>query len=979
MNNLLKALSATVLTLILVSTVGCVPSESMGASGQRTDNITENFLNPPSEARAYTWWHWMNGNVNRQGITADLEAMAGAGIGGAWIFNIAGSHSCNIPAGPVDYMSDEWLELVKFAAEEADRLGLKLGFHNCAGWATMGGPWIEPKDGMQHLVSTVVKVDGGKRYDIKLEHPETKLGFYRDIAVLAFPTPKDEKFRVRAWQSKSAQRGAPSGRQPDLRECPEDAAIKLGSIIDVTRHFSKKDGRLLWDVPEGNWTILRIGHTPSGKINHPSAESGVGLEVDKLKRDGVDVHWQKGIKPVLDRVGPLAGKTFNNILIDSYEAGLNHWTPRMRKEFKRRCGYNITPYLLALTGRLVEDGPTTERFYWDFRMTVSELFTKNFYGYFGDLCHKNGLEFSTEPYTSAFEGLAVAGKADIPMGEFWATGGYSYTLKLASSIAHINGRKFAGAESFTASPEVGKWQNHPGKLKKVGDFAWAQGINRLILHAFAHQPLGDAVPGMTFGQWGCHFDRNVTWFKPGKAWFDYIGRSQFLLQYGEFGADVLVFAGEAAPNGAVHIKGLKEAGYDYDCCGTDIFAKLTVDEGEIVLPTGKRYKLLVMPGKAFQSPHIIRKVRGLVAAGAKVLSPKPKHSPTLSRFPNSEKEVLTIADEVWGNCDGKAATMNDYKDGKVFAGLSAIETLKHLGIRPAVKLPPETAWLHRTAPGVDIFYISNQSDKEINAIGEFRTAGGKGELFDAERGTITDIYGRPNDSHTQIPISLGAEKSIFVVFRNQDKSTTNEIPPGIYTGSQKTINLSGPWDVSFQSDRGAPANTRFDKLISWPKHKNAGIRYFSGTATYTTSFDLRKSDLKNKQVLLDLGKVEVVAEVSVNGKDLGTLWHKPFRIDIADELQAGTNTLEVKVTNLWINRLIGDEQHPDDCKWNSEKWKKFDNKALAEWPEWFVKGKQRPVPQRITFTTWKHWNADDPLKPSGLIGPVTLQSATIKD
>lgn len=1026
MKALIKAVNAILIAFILATMASCDKIES-NDSGQKiasvkplADEIETGFNNPPPQARPYVWWHWMNGNITRHGITADLEAMAKSGIGGAWIFNIAGPLGCNIAPGPVDYMSDEWLELFKFAAMEADRLGLKLGFHNCAGWATMGGPWIEPRDGMQKLVSTVIKIEGGKIISEKLPQPETTLGFYRDIAVFAFPTPKNEAYRVHQWPQKSGQRASRMGRQPDLKARPADAAIALDTIIDVTGHFGK-DSTLTWDAPKGSWTILRLGHTPTGKVNHPAADSGCGLEVDKLKREGVDVHWQKGIMPLLDKLGPLAGKSFNNILIDSYEAGLNHWTPRMREEFKKRRGYDPTPYLLALTGRLVEDGPTTDRFYWDFRRTISELFTDNFYGYTADLCHKEGIEFSTEPYTSCFEGLAVAAKADLPMGEFWVTRGYSHTLKLASSIAHTNGRNLSAAESFTAAPEVGKWQNYPGKIKSVGDYVWTQGINRFVLHAFVHQPFAnDKVPGMTFGQWGTHFDRNVTWFKPGSAWFKYIARSQFLLQYGDFGADVLAFAGEAAPNGAANIKGLKEAGYDFDSCGTNIFAELKVDNGDIVLPCGKRYRLLVMPNTPFQAPHIAHKVRDLVAAGATVLSPKPQNSPTLSGFPASGKEVLAIADEVWGNCDGKAATSNKYGKGKVFAGISAIEVLGKLNVPPVVKLPSEIAWIHRTAPGKDVFFLSNQSDKSVKTVASFLAAGREPEFFDAEKGTISPAAGwTVEGKHVKVPICLAPEKSVFIVFRNNGKPeddpyvdavTLKQLPPwepsfevsdetrlrvfnnssyivshdsGKFkeievTGLPEPVELTGPWEVSFQPNRGAPEKVRFEKLMPWNEHSNPGIKYFSGTATSSISFDLQEDFLNdNRQVWLDLGEVAVIAQVRVNGKDFGVLWHKPFIVEVSRALRAGSNTIEVDVTNLWINRLIGDEQYPVDCKWNDTTDGKFPNRAIAEWPQWLFSGNERPVPERVTFVAWKHWEKDDKLRKSGLIGPVMLRCADI--
>ncbi len=990
---------------------------SLTSSGGAGNHLDSGFSNPPAEARPYVWWHWMNGNVTRKGITADLEALADAGIGGAWIFNMGSSHGCNMPAGPIDYMSDPWLEMIKFAVSEAQRLGLQLGVENCAGWSTMGGPWIKPEYGSQRMVSTVVKIDGGKRVVTQLPQPETKLDHYRDIAVIAYPTIKDEKFRVHQWKPKSAQSGGRSGRQPDLRPSPADAAITLKGVVDISKHLGK-GGTLTWDAPKGNWTILRLGHTAMGQQNFPAAKSGRGLEVDKLRSKSVDTHWKHGIKPIIDKVGPMVGKTFSNILIDSYEGGMNHWTPGMRQEFKNRRGYDPTPYLPALTGRLVEDGPTTDRFLWDFRRTVSEMMTENFYGHVADLCHENGMKFSTEPYHGAYEGLAVAAKADLPMGEFWVGGDHTAGLKLASSVAHINGGNLAGAEAFTAKAYAGKWQNYPAKHKALGDLAFTEGINRFVLHAFVHQPFGeDTLPGMTFGQWGSHFDRNVTWWKPGKAWVKYITRSQFLLQHGEFAADVLCFGGEASPNGGVEAKDIKSAGYDYDACGTDIFAKLKVDNGDVVLPSGRRYRLLVMPNTPFQALHITSKVRDLVAAGATVLSEKPKHSPTLTGFPASEKEMLLMADQVWGKCDGKTIQSNRYGKGTIFSGISPAQALAKLKISPAVKLPGGLLWIHRRTDDTELFFVSNQSKKSVDTIAGFRVAGKKPELFDAENGSIRPASGwAVEGAHVRVPLHLAPEKSIFVIFRHPSKPTADpyvraEGPSpktpdfvvkngtrlrawgnGTHTlhrasgktnkvkvaGLPEPLNLTGPWQVRFPPQRGAPEKARFDQLISWNKHSNPGIRYFSGTATHTIDFNVSNEFLKkNQQIWLDLGDVAVIAEVRLNKKPLGILWHKPFRIEVSKALHAGANTLEVDVTNLWVNRLIGDEQHPADLKYHNIDMKWFTNRSLVEWPDWLTHGKQRPVPERVTFSTWKHYKADDPLQPSGLIGPVTLSSAQL--
>jgi hypothetical protein len=1011
--NIMKHSKLTIIfkLLIVLLIAGACTTET------HDSRLTEEFFNPPATARPHTYWFWMDGNITREGITADLEAMAESGIGGALIFNTGESHGTEIPSGPVDYMSDQWVDMVKFAASEAERLGLTLGANNCAGWSSMGGPWIKPEHGSQRFVSTAVKIDGGKRIVTKLAQPETKLNYYRDIAVIAYPTVKNEAYRVDKWINKAAQQGWGPGKQPDFSTCPTDAAIGLDGIVDLSKYLSN-DGTLTWNAPKGSWTILRLGHTPMGQKNSPAPESGRGLEVDKLNRAAVDAQWKYGIKPILDRLGPLAGEVFETLHIDSYESGMNQWTSGMRQEFKKRRGYDLMPYFPALTGRLVIDGPTTERFLWDYRQTVSELFTENYYGYVAEVCHDNGMKFSTEPYYGPYEGLAVAAKADLPMGEFWVGGDDFPSLKLASSVAHVNGGNLVGAEAFTAQPNVGRWQNYPAKHKVLGDLVWTEGINRLVFHAFVHQPFSsDIVPGMTFGQWGSHFDRNVTWLKPGKEWIQYVTRSQYLLQHGDFAADVLFFGGEASPNGGVNRKDIKNAGFDYDACGTDIFAKLTCDNGDIVLPCGRRYRLLVMPETPFQAPHIVSKVRDLVAAGATVLSSKPKQSPTLTGYPASEKEVLAIADQVWGNCDGKTVKSNPYGKGQLFDGLSPVDVLDKLNVSPAVKLPEGLAWIHRRTDDTDLFFVSNQSDKTVRAIAGFRTAGKKPEFFDAEQGTVTDAAGWTVDGeHVKVPLNLAPEKSVFVVFRNSGKPESDpyvsaEGPDGepldfdtnksvrlrawvkgthtLRQASGKTskievaalpesLNLDGPWNVRFQEKRGAPEKAHFDKLISWSEHSDPGIQYFSGTATNTIKFKLPKDFLKkNQQVWLDLGEVAVIAEVRLNGKELGVIWHKPFRIEVGEALRPDSNTLEVDVTNLWINRLIGDEQYPTDCKYNDVDMGWYTNRALTQWPEWLTSGKERPVKDRVTFTTWKHWDKDDKLQRSGLIGPVTLRCANL--
>ena len=919
----------------------------------------------------------------------------------------------------MDYLSDAWLILVRHAASEAKRLGLEIGMQNCAGWATSGGPWITPANASQCLVFAEVKVKGPGAVKQKLPQPETREGYYRDIAVFAFPTPTDDRSRLPRWTTGALYRACRTDRQPSLRALPAAAAVDPNTIVDVTRHLGK-DGVLTWNAPPGEWTILRLGHTPTGKTNHPAPVSGRGLEVDKFNPAALDVHWRKGIQPVLDRLGPLAGEGFDDVIIDSYEGGYANWTQRFREEFKKRRGYDPGAYLVALTGRVVGDGPDTERFLWDFRRTIGDLYADNYYGHFAKLCRDHGMTYLSEPYRGPFESMRVAAKVEMPMGEFWVRSIYVGSLKVAASAAHIHGRRLAGAEAFTAGPPDGRWQNYPGSLKRIGDLAWTRGVNRFVFHRICHQPWLDKFPGMTMGQYGTMFDRTNTWWEQGRAWMRYIARSQFLLQQGEPVGDVLCFVGEASPVvGNGYMAALKRAGYDYDLCGTDVMAELKVDDGDVVVPSGLRYRLLVLPGTPFQTPALARKVRELVRAGAAVLGPKPTHTPSLAGFGEAEKEVRAIGDELWPEA---GATSKRFGKGRVFSGVSPAEALAQLGVPPAVRIDsraPDLEWIERRTDDADIFFVSNQSDREVYTGVGFRSAGRRPELWDAERGTIQEVAGLTvADRNTWVSLDLDPNESIFVVFRRTGKPKADPYvvaagpksensgekvigraglivaddgsallrawSDGPYellrasgktgrvdvTGLPRPLTLGGPWTIRFQPGRGAPAEARLKRLISWSDSNDPGIKYFSGTATTSTSFNVPADFVKpDQEVWLDLGKVAVIAEVRLNGKDVGILWHAPFRVEVSKFLRPGANTLEVDVTNLWVNRLIGDEQYPDDCDWT--------DKHLTRWPDWLVKGKPRPSKQRISFTTWKHWKANDPLLPSGLIGPVTLHCARL--
>jgi hypothetical protein len=608
--------------LVLFAVVVLALCGAIRASSE--DELVRGFRNPPPSARPHTWWHWINGNITKEGITADLEAMKRVGIGGAQIFNV----EVGVPAGKVPFMSPTFREMIRHAAKEANRLGLELCVHNCAGWSSSGGPWVKPEHAMQALCWSETSVRGPSRFEGVLPRPQRILrygpgDYYRDIAVLAFPVPSGSAAQVRISNIRAKAAFDRGGNiDPDTSPTPPGSAIELRQVVNLTDRL-QPDGRISWDVPPGDWVILRIGHAPTGKENHPSPREGLGLECDKLSREALQEHWNGMMAKILADIGPLAGKSINGSLIDSYEVFSQNWTPRFREEFRKRRGYDLLPYLPVITGRVVGSIEESERFLWDFRRTVADLFAENYYGYFAELCRRNGLKFYTEPYGNGFfDDLQCGGLADIPMGEFWVGGGAIETTKLAASAGHTNGRRVIGAESFTADDVNGRWKVDPYSIKALGDLVFCQGVNRYIFHRYAHQPWMNLKPGMTMGPWGMHLERTVTWWEQSAAWMKYIARCQYLLQSGLFVADVCYFCGEGAPNSLPGRSGLQPPmpdGYDYDGCDSSVILKrMSVRNGRIVLPDGMSYRLLVLPNSRFMTPQMARK-SGILCAQARWL------------------------------------------------------------------------------------------------------------------------------------------------------------------------------------------------------------------------------------------------------------------------------------------------------------------------------------------------------------------------
>ena len=386
---------------------------ALTASAASTNSLESGFLNPPDSARPQTWWHWMNGNVTKEGITADLEAMKQIGLGGATIINV----DCGIPAGPVTFNSPEWQDDFKHAVREAGRLGLQLGSGNAPGWSNSGGPWVTPSDSMKQVTTCEVSVTGPTNFNGALPQPPTTLDFYRDIAVLAYPAP-DGKAMISNIDAKDCQinRAVLSATNADNSTV---GAIQQNKIVDLTSKMAA-DGKLNWRVPAGNWVILRVGYTSTGVKNHPAPLGGSGLECDKLSPAGMDANWAGFMQKLVENAGPLAGKTFNGSLIDSYEVGGQNWTKNFREEFEKRRGYDPLKFLPAFTGQVVDNPEVSERFLWDVRRTVADLFAENYFGRFAELCREHGVTSEIEPYTGPFESLQSGKPAAEVMGEFWS-------------------------------------------------------------------------------------------------------------------------------------------------------------------------------------------------------------------------------------------------------------------------------------------------------------------------------------------------------------------------------------------------------------------------------------------------------------------------------------------------------------------------------------------------------------------------------
>lgn len=917
--------------------------------------LREGFENPPAQARPLTWWHWMNGNITKDGLRKDLEWMKRAGLEGFFLFD-AGMDSPSIVENRFDYMSAQWKDAFNYTLDKADSLGLFVGIASSPGWSLTGGPWVSEADAAKKVVWSETLVQGGFRLELALPEPPQACGayqdeykfpndpdkyrWYRDLYVIAMRKPQYDTARIVHSVEKAGFKmdftitdNCPT---PETSDC-----TALSDVIDLSTSFSK--GILSWDAPEGEWKIFRFGCNLIGHQNGPAVPEATGLEVDKLDADAVRRYYTKYFDLYRDagsnRFGPHG---IRGLEIDSYESAKCTWTPRMEEEFYSRRGYSLRPWMPVLTGQIVESAAMSERFLFDWRQTLGELLAENHYDAVNKIIEPLGLIRFNESHEerTAFtgDGMMVKRTADVPMSAFWArfrAGWYATypnaeaDLRESSSVAHIYGQNICAAESFTTNGHPGKWdgwyayQCPPSRLKPLADAAMAEGLNKFVVHTSVHQPRDDKFPGLGLARYGQWFHRHETWAEEARAWTDYLSRSSFMLQQGRNVADIAYFYGEGKnPTGRFNAERVQiPAGYNYDFINADILCNVLERRAHRVeTPSGQSYALIVLdPQLRRISMGVLRRLAEFARGGVAVYGPRPQY---LAGMEGSDADFAALVDEVW-------ALDNVSEDGGI------AQALLRAGVTEDVQsLPDSCSYVHRKLKSGDVYWVANICSQPREITLSLRAAGRKPELWNAVDASRREVSYRIEGDRTVVTLPMERDDSQFIVMVEKGTAESCSLPKPEF---EEFARLEGPWNVTFQEGRGAPESLVFEELMSFTDCPVEGVKYFSGTASYEKRFVC--FELPQGPCLLDFDGVGEMAHVFLNGKDLGLLWKEPFMVDVSDALVEGENQLEVRVTNTWGNRLIRDAQ---------------------------------PGVTPITYTSWKFYLGTEPLSPSGLWGPVRL-------
>ncbi|MCH7226893.1 glycosyl hydrolase [Haloferula sp. A504] len=965
--------------------------------------LQDAFQDPPNPARPGAYWYFMDGNLDREEMTRDLESMKAAGMGHVVWLEV----NVGVPRGPVEMLSPEWMKLLRHGVDEARRLGIDVTLGVGPGWTGTGGPWIKPEESMQHLVYSETTLKGPATIKEKLPIAPQRarwwkmldVDFYEDVAVYAFPATEvtlEDADQVAFYQRSDYMHGSAaflSGPAiPAIN--PEEPAIDPEAVIDLTGHLNA-EGILEWEVPAGEWTVLRFGRRSNGTSNRPASFPVVGLDHDKFSRELLEKHFEHYCQRLIDAAGPGDPDSQGGLValhLDSWEMNAQNWSPGFLDAFQKRRGYDFTPWLPTLSGRVVKDRKLTERALWDFRLTIQELMLENYVGPLREMSHERGLKFSIEPYGgNQSNDLEYGAYADVPMCEFWSTKyDTSYSAIEAASIGHTLGLPIVSSEAFTGHRDE-KGRHYPASLKNQADWALAMGVNHFQFHTFTHKALGEkARPGMTMGGWGVRWDRGQTWWPMVDGFHTYLSRCSHLLQQGTTVSDVLYLTPEGSPHtfippesalaGAGKLPDKK--GYSFDGCSQGILKQMVVNGDRIGVPGATQYRLLVLPRFETMTPDLLRTIIGLVENGATVLGYPPSASPSLSNYPKWDQEVRRLAEELWGKAPypqvrkfGKGQILLDagaaeflagkpeatreknkisiYPDYGLTAGI-----LQSLGLDEDFNSEVPLRFTHRRTPEADIYFVSNPSEEPVETSAFFRARSDQPQHWDPITGKIRALPEfSPEKSGTRIPLRFEPLESYFVVFAHA-ASKRRESAGGVnFPKSEAQMTLEGPWEVSFDPNYGGPEKITFEALKDWTQFEEHGVRYYSGIATYRKRFEFKRNGTgAGSTTYLELGTVHDIARVRLNGQDLGVVWCAPWRVDITGALKGGVNQLEIEVANRWSNRLLGDTQAPDK-----------DARTL-KWDSGLLGGKAHKA-GRYTFTTSP---GPGELFPSGLLGPVRI-------
>jgi len=946
--------------------------------------LKENFKNPPAKYGVNCWWWWLNGHVTEAAISKDLEAMISRNFQGAMIFD-AGGHNQrgnkDIPAGPL-FGSDGWNKLFVFALDEAKRLGLSIGFNIQSGW-NLGGPRVTPKYTAKQLTYSDQKISGNKRISLKLELPESRRDFYRDIAVLAVPIhTKNKTSEIIADLDLKLGYHELGGSAPDTRFLLDNIlrnkkqrkgttsyVIKKEDVLDLSSHMDS-DGILKWDAPAGEWQIIRLGYTCTASQVSTSSGNWQGSVLDYMSKEAFDFYWNDVVVPIFAAAGDHVGTTLKFMETDSWECGGMNWTDNFPEEFKHYRGYDILNYLPIVAGYIIDDIRTSNAFLADFRKTLGDLVAYNHYARFQEYAHKYNMGIQPEsagPHAGPMDGIKNYGFSDIVMSEFWSPSPHRplphnrFFLKQASSAAHIYGKKIIGAESFTT---IGPHWNDElwHDQKSAFDHEICAGLNRLYFQSFTCSPPEMGLPGQEYFA-GTHVNPQVTWWDQSGPFIDYMHRTQLVVQNGKFVGDVLFYYGDHVPN-IFPFKHSDPAavmpGFDYDVTNETIFLQLKMKDGKIVVPGGIAYRVLVLPDHKVLSFEVLEKVERLLQQGAQIIGPKPEKLVSLVGGEEAQDKFNMLADKIWGE---KISEKGEKKVGQgiVAWGISARDYLLSKGIPIDFNIlgsdsKTDYDYIHYIIDESDVYFVSNQTTERKKINGQFRVSGKQPELWDMLNGEIREAKAfSQQNGITTVPITLEPYGAVIVVFNKRIDKVKQGSATRNYFDYKTVKKINGKWQVHFDTQWGGPGTVTFPGLIDWSAQNDERIKYYSGPALYNKTFTIDFEPDNNRRYWLQLGSVKDVgiAEVTINGKYKSIVWTKPFRVDISGELKKGENTLEIKVVNSWFNRVAGDQIFPDKKQYTST------NIILTN----DFRGKPR---EKI------------PLEASGLLGPVLIMTDAMR-